>query len=316
MADRNRSAPTILVLSTSLLLAVGLGGCGGDDGAEPIVASGRIEADEVQVASKITGRIEELAVGKGDPVETGQALARLATPELAAQVRQAEAAVAAAETGVVQAQARADVLEHHSVTAEKDLDRMRSLRDAGAATTRQVEAAEDAIEEVRGDLRVARAQVEQARAALAQRQAALETIRASLTEGEVTSPVDGLVLHRLAEPGEVVQAGQPLLVLVDPNALYLEVYVPEDRIARVRLGDAVRVTVDALPDRTFEGSVVEVADKAEFTPRDIHLPEERTRLVFGVRVDLESPEGYLKPGMPADAEIVERSADTGGEPTP
>lgn len=300
------------------LVAAGLllGACGGDPPLGPIQASGRVEADEVRVAAKIAGRIEELTAAEGDGVETGQRVARLATPELAAQVRQAEAAVAAARTAVEQAQARADVLQHHTGTARADVERTRALRDAGAATTRQVEAAEDALEEVRGELRVARAQVDQARAALAERRAAVDAVRASLVEGEVASPIDGLVLHRLAEPGEVVQAGQPLLVLIDPADLYLEVYVPEDRIARVRIGDPARVSVDAFPDRTFAGTVTEVADQAEFTPRDVHLPEERTRLVYGVRVGLENPQGFLKPGMTADAEILARPESEAEAATP
>lgn len=299
------------VVAVGLLLAA----CGGDPAPGPIRASGRIEADEVRLAAKIPGRVEELTVSAGDRVEAGRVLARLATPELAARVRQAEAAVAAARTSVEQAAARADVLEHHLATARADLERMRALRDAGAATTRQVEEAEDGVEEVGGELRVARAQVRQTRAVLAERRAALEAVRASLVENRVTAPMRGLVLHRLAEPGEVVQAGQPVVVLIDPQELDLEVYVAEDRIGRVRVGDPARVTVDAFPERVFAGTVTEVADRAEFTPRDVHLPEERTRLVYGVRVELDNREGFLKPGMTADAEILWRpdAADGGAQ---
>lgn len=296
-----------------LLLIVGLGvGCRQRPPTDPVHASGRVEADEVRIAAKITGRIDELSVDEGDRVEKGQTLARLAIPELEAQLRQAEAAVAAARTSVAQAQARAEVLEHHSGSARADVERLRALRDSGAATTRQLEEADDRLAEVLGELRVARAREEQARATLAERQAAEDVVRVNLDEREIVSPLDGVVLHRLAEPGEVMQAGQPLAVLIDPDRLDLKVYVPEDEVAKVRVGDRVRAVVDAFPDRVFGGEVIEIAEKAEFTPRDVHVPEERTRLVYAVRVRMQNQDGYLKPGMIADAEVLWNEASEGG----
>jgi HlyD family secretion protein len=163
--------------------------------------------------------------------------------------------------------------------------------------------------------------VNQGEADLEAAQATLEVVRTQLAETRVLSPLDGVVLLRLVEEGEVVQPGQPLLIVIDPQELFLKVYVSEEDIGKVRLGSPVRVKVDGFPGRAFEGFVSEVAQRAEFTPRDIHMPEERTQLVFAVKVRIRETEGILKPGMLADAEIHWKekgavSVGNGSRPSP
>ena len=303
----SRKLVAVLGLFLSFLLA-----CSGRRNPDVIYGNGRIEGDEVRVASKVPARIREVLIREGADVEAGQEIARLSTPELQAQLEQAEAAVTAAEAAVAQAETRLSVLEHHAKKARTDFERIRALRETGAASEQRLDQAENALEEIEGERRIAAAQVEQARAALAERKAARRTVAVQVEEGRVTSPIDGVVLLRLVEGGEVVQAGQPLAVVVDPRKLHLEVYVAESEIGKVRIGNPARVEVDAFPDRSFEGVVSEVAERAEFTPRDVHMPDERTRLVFAVRIRLENPDGFLKPGMLADAWIRWRKRDADG----
>jgi multidrug efflux pump subunit AcrA (membrane-fusion protein) len=141
------------------------------------------------------------------------------------------------------------------------------------------------------------AQVEIARAAL-------ETFQVQLGKLTLKAPISGLVLERPVHVGEVAAPGVPLMTLADLDSLSLTIYVPEDQLGRVRLGQPVSVTVDAYPGRTFNGTVTLIASRAEFTPKNVQTREERVNMVFAVKVKLPNSDHALKPGMPADAAIM------------
>jgi multidrug resistance efflux pump len=124
----------------------------------------------------------------------------------------------------------------------------------------------------------------------------------SATE-RVRSPIDGVVLYRAVEPGEVVAPAANLLTIADLTDLTLTVYVPEDRYGRITLGQAYPVTVDSFPGEVFTGTVSYIADKAEFTPRNVQTTASRKTTVFAIRLDLADGGGRLKPGMPADVQF-------------
>jgi len=142
----------------------------------------------------------------------------------------------------------------------------------------------------------ARHQVTEAREALA-------LARARLAEADLRSPVTGLVLHKNAEAGETLNPGISVVTLMDPDDLWLRAYVPETDIGRVKLGQAATISVDAYPGRRFEGAITEIGSEAEFTPKNVQTKKERVNLVFRIKIAVRNPEGVLKPGMPADAEI-------------
>jgi multidrug resistance efflux pump len=144
------------------------------------------------------------------------------------------------------------------------------------------------------------ANVAQARSALEGARAILAGIEMQLARMELTAPADGVVVHRLIEPGELASPGAPLLVLADLDRVTLTVYVPQASLGQVNLGQAVEVTVDAY-DQVFQGEVSHIASKAEFTPSNVQTEAERVHLVFAVRIRLPNPDEALKPGMPADA---------------
>lgn len=145
-------------------------------------------------------------------------------------------------------------------------------------------------------LAAAQAQVEVA-------QGALEVIEAQIAKLVVTSPIDGVVLTRTAEPGEVLVPGAPLLSLLRLDDLTITVYVSEDRYGTIKLGQAASVTVDSFPGEAFEAMVVRIADQAEFTPRNVQTEAGRRTTVFAVELSVTNPEGKLKPGMPADVDF-------------
>jgi len=282
-----------------------------------LAASGRVEGDEVNVASKLAGRIVELPVHEGQQVGRGELIARIDAEELKARLAQAEAAQAAAamregemaqalgaaRSLLAQAEAEAEraAADHRrygrlleeGVVSRSFFDRVEAeYRATGAAR----EAAAGRVREAAAGLAAARAQV---RAGAAQ----VEEVGALLAEAEVVSPIAGTITEKVALEGEVVSVGAPIVVMVDLQAVYLKVYLKEALIGRLRLGDGARVYTDAFPERFFAAHVSEVAKEAEFTPKNVETREERVKLVFGVKLRIENPEGLLKPGLPAAALI-------------
>lgn len=142
---------------------------------------------------------------------------------------------------------------------------------------------------VRGQMQSARAKVKE--------------IEALLEDNKLTAPINGTVINRLAEPGELVAPGRPIVTLIDLSDIYVRVFVAEKEIGRIRLGNPARIAVDAFPGKRFSGQVSEISQQAEFTPKEVHMKDEREKQVFGVKVKIDNPDGYLKPGMPADVKI-------------
>ncbi|SCK20749.1 HlyD family secretion protein [Variovorax sp. HW608] len=179
----------------------------------------------------------------------------------------------------------------------------RAARDKARAASGEVEIRERDVLRLAAERQrvvAARATAEsQAQAALA----AIAEVEAQLADTRLFAPGPGTVMARLAEPGELVAAGRPIATLVDLGDLFVRVYVTERDVGRIRLGDAASVAVDAFPGRVFAGAVSEIAQQAEFTPKEVHMKDEREKLVFAVKVRLAEPQGLLKPGMPADVKI-------------
>jgi HlyD family secretion protein len=189
---------------------------------------------------------------------------------------------------VLKVRAQTSVSEERYYTA---LDYARILQTGPEAQT--VTASQRALDQ-------AKASLTQAQNSIKQAQANLDLIDAQIGKLVVTAPVDGVVLTRAGEPGSVVNAGGTVLVLGRLDELTITVYVPEDRMGEVALGQATKVTVDSFPGETFNAAVTQIADQAEFTPRNVQTVEGRKNTVFAVKLKLGDTSGKLKPGMPAD----------------
>lgn len=168
--------------------------------------------------------------------------------------------------------------------------------------------AEAAVDVARAQLDLLKAgpvpeEVAAAEATLKQAQAALDALQVQREDMTLRAPVDGLVVSRSIEPGEIATPGATLLRLADLDRVKLTIFVPETQIAKVHLGQPVDVAVDAYPDQRFKGEVTFIAYEAEFTPRNVQTQEQRANLVFAVKVALDNPDHLLKPGMPADATL-------------
>lgn len=139
-----------------------------------------------------------------------------------------------------------------------------------------------------------------AKAALAQAQAELDLIDTQIGKLTIVSPIDGIVLEKNIEAGEVAQMGAPVMTVGRLTKLLITVYLPEDAYGAISLGQVAQVTVDSFPGRTFQATVTRIADQAEFTPRNVQTVEGRRNTVFAIELSIDNPESLLKPGMPAD----------------
>lgn len=259
-----------------------------------IQANGRIEGDTILIASKYPGRITRLAVREGDSVTPGQVLVTLEDTQARAKAEQAAQAAASARMQMLAARGQAE-------QAARDAERFNALLKDGTATRREWEQANLALDVAQRTLSAARAQYEAARHA----QSEAESVVRDLT---LEAPGGGIVTARFREQGEVVAAGSPILSIVDPDRLYLQVYVPEVLIGKVRLGLPARIYFDAFPDAPASAVVRYISSRAEFTPKEVQTPDERVKLVFAVRLYLTgNPEHRISPGLPADAVIRWRS---------
>lgn len=267
-------------------------------------------------------------------VEAAATAIRLAQEESQAWIGEAQAALEAARARLRQAEAdqekaakdyaRAQGLFARQVIATQQLDAAKATdavaRAAVEAAQEQVTQAEQSVQRAMAShvtialrrqeahtatarLTEALAAVEIARAQLQTAEASVQLAQANLNDTRVVAPFTGTVLTRLVEEGEVVAPGTPLLTLVDLTQLHAKVYVAEADLGKIKLDDAARVYTDAFPQRAFAASVAQIAQQAEFTPRDVHMPDERAKLVFAVKLALRNPQGILKPGMPVDARI-------------
>jgi multidrug resistance efflux pump len=198
----------------------------------------------------------------------------------------------------------ADLLEQRAQLAvaqeryDTAVDRLNALL-IGADSLR-VELAAASLAQAQANLAQAETKVTQAQAAIDQAQAQLDLLDVQMSKLVVSAAVDGVVLSRSIEPGEVVQAGAVALTLARLDQLTITVYLPEDRYGEVDLGEAAEVRVDSFPDRVFTASVRRIADQAEFTPRNVSTDSGRRTTVFAIELSVDDPAGQLKPGMPAD----------------
>lgn len=274
-----------------------------------IAVSGRIEGDEAAVSPKTSGRIRELTVREGDSVEAGALIAILDDEQVRAREQQAEAMVRQAEARLATAEAQLAQAEASYAQARWDRDAFATLFQRGLIAEQQARQAENNERTQAAMVVAAKRQVSAAQADADRARAQLEEARANRQDLRVVAPFAGTVATRTAEPGEVVTAGTPVITLIDLGQVYLRAFVPEGQIGRVRLGQPARVYLDSAPTQPIEAVVSRVDPQATFTPENTYFREERVKQVVGVKLQLRGAEGFAKPGMPADGEILAEGSE-------
>jgi len=268
-----------------------------------LYGNGHVEGREIRIASEVSGRVTEQALTEGTKVSRGQLLVAIDSETNRDQLHAREGELLALRDSSAALDSQITVWTHHLETAAHRYERVKKLAASEVASDEDLEEAENSLREAQGQLDRLQAEQNALGGQIASAEALVNLAQTQLDRTEILAPKNGTVLVRAVEVGEVVQAGQPLGLLVDLDRLELKVYIPEADLGKVQIGNAGRVRVNAFPDRYFDARVARVDDYAQFTPRDIHLPSERTRMVYGVTLALDNPDGRLKPGMPADAWI-------------
>jgi len=304
----------------------------GREADQGVVATGTIEVREADVAPMVPARIVRLAVDEGESVRTGDTLAVLTQSTTRADVAQQEARVRGVEAALREALAGARPQELQRAEAElrmrqveaeraaRDLARIRPLADSGAVSPQSLDAAEaeadaaaarrdaaaEALELLRAGTR--REQVQAARAELASARASLAATKAVAQDLVLLSPVDGIVISRNAEPGEMLATGESVFTLGETASPFVRVYVPTRALPRVKNGQAATAVLDGFPDHPIPGRVVAISPEAEFTPRVALTEDERADLLFGVKVALDDTSGLAHPGLPATVRFAAGAA--------
>ncbi|HPX56759.1 MAG TPA: HlyD family efflux transporter periplasmic adaptor subunit [Syntrophales bacterium] len=308
-----------------------------DDRNKGLVSgNGRIEAVEVDVATKTAGRLKDILVREGDLVSAGQVVATMDTEVLEAQKRQAEAqlkqAASAVETARSQlsqresekaaAQAVVEQREAELGVARKRATRSSTLSYEGASSQQEadddnarVQSAGAAVSAARAQLAAAEAAIATARSGIAGAQSAVEAARATveriqadIKDSALKSPREGRVQYRVAQPGEVLGAGGRVLNLVDLSDVYMTFFLPTAAAGRVAIGTEVRLVLDAAPQYVIPANVSFVANVAQFTPKTVETASEREKLMFRIRAQipvdlLRKHITYVKTGLPGMAYI-------------
>jgi HlyD family secretion protein len=318
------------IMKYYLFFALAMGfmlGCGPKENPNEITASGTIEAIDVNVAAKVPAQITTLYIDDGTPVDSGSLIAAQDRSALDIQLRAAQAAVdqaraqltlteqgsrtediQSAEQGVTQA-------ETNRKLEADELDRARNLLAGGAGTKEQLDQENTKFQVAQSQLSQAEANLAKTRhlarpedvsSALAhvnQLEATRDEIQKSIDDSYITSPLKGIVTHKVAEQGELVEGGSTVATVTDLSSVYLMIYLTEEELPHVKLGQKADVKVDGLPNKSFVGTVTYISPEAEFTPKDIQTKDDRVKLVFGVKVEIPNPTGELKKGLPADATV-------------
>lgn len=310
-------------------------GCREQADPNVIRLNGTLEAPNVDLAPKVTGRVLEVLVREGDRVKAGDLLVKFDIGETAIAVDRDRA-------GVASAQARAKDLEAGSRQREvsaaqgevndrgaaldlarKELERQQYLLSRKVGTERDLDRARTDVERAEAALKIARDKLQltregsrtwqtaQARTEVTRAEAQLRQSETVAGEAELRAPADAIIVHRIAEPGLLVAGGQPALTLAFTDRLYVRTFIPEPQLGKVKQGGAAEVVVDAFPGRTFPARISEISPRAEFTPKAVETREERVNLVFASKVDLTN--GWKEPLVPGQpAEVIVRLQPAGG----
>ena len=249
--------------------------------------NGRIEATQIDVSAKYPGRLEEVTVKEGDEVMAGQVLARISSPEYEAQLRGAQSEVLKAKQASAEADAQIARSKSDVTLASADLARGRELVDKGWLTRQVFDQRVAKSESADAELRAAEAGREQAQFAIKTAESDVERLQAVLADLVLVAPRNGRVQYQIAHTGEVIAAGSRVLTILDLNDVYMTIYLPAAEAGPLALGDEARIIVDPLPQFVVPSNISFVAADAQFTPKYVETTEERQKLMFRIKLQVD-----------------------------
>ena len=251
-----------------------------------VFGNGRVEAVQVDIATKYAGRIKEILVSEGDLVEQGQVLAKMDTDELEASLAQAQARIAEAEESVHQSEALLVERESEFQLASQQFDRATQLYEKKVTTRDEYDQQKSRRDVAKAAIEAARANVNTMRRSVDAAKAGTKQIEVQISDAVLTSPVQGRVLYQLAENGEVLSGGGKVLTLLDLSDIYMEIFLPSRDVARIAIGAEARIVLDVAPGYAGAAKVSFVSPEAQFTPKQVETADERDKLMFRVKVQV------------------------------
>lgn len=252
-----------------------------------VKSNGRVEATEVDVAAKYPGRLATLKVDEGDEVTAGQVVGTISSPETEAQLREAQAQVLKAKHSLAEAIANITQRNSDLTFARTDYERGKALLQNGTITQQTVDQRRNRFESAEAAYVAANAQRDEAEASIKAAEADVERLQSILVDLVLVSPRSGRVQYRLARAGEVISAGQRILTILDLNDVYMTIYLPAGEAGKLTLGDEARVIGDPLPQYIIPATISFVATEAQFTPKSVETAEEREKLMFRVKLQID-----------------------------
>ena len=315
------------ILSISSLLTFLLFGCNGNNHGL-IEASGNIEATNIVVSSQVAGKVTQILKDEGNQVNQGDTVIIIDTETYKLKLDEALASreYAQAQYNLLKEGARSqdikqaeDNLKQAQVSfdlAEQDKQRMDNLFESQTITKKQhddavanyeialarLNSAKENLDKMKNLARPE--ELKQAEANLNKAIANVNLLQKNLSDCFVISPSSGFITKKFVEVGETAGIMSSLFQVADLSKVELVIYIPETELGLVKLGQKAEISVDTFPGKTFNGKVAYISPQAEFTPKNIQTQEERTKLVFAVKIKIDNPEFELKDGMPADAVII------------
>jgi HlyD family secretion protein len=249
-------------------------------------ANGRIEAEQVQIATKLPGRVVEIRADEGDLVEAGAVLARMDDAELQAQLRGAKAQADRALHAKMQVQATIAQRQSERALAQQEYQRALILHDKGYFPTEKLDQRRSELNVAEAGYNAALAGLDDAAAAIDVAEAEVVRLESLIADTVLKAPVSGRVQYRLAQPGEVMAAGSPVLTLLDLTDVYMTVFLPASAAGPLALGSEARLVLDPVPQYVIPATVSFVASEAQFTPKTVETAEERDKLMFRVKLSI------------------------------
>ena len=253
--------------------------------------NGRIEADQIDIATKVPGRVAEIRVNEGQLVQPGEVLAVMDTRELEAQLARAEADAARAASQVEEVRALIEQRRAERTLAEEEFTRATELAERGVNSQAVADTAKTRLATSEAALNAALAMLNTSERGVDAALALVTQYETQIADATLTAPVLGRILYRLSQPGEVLGGGGKVITLLDLSQVYMEMFLPADEAMRTGLGAEARIRLDSIP-YAIPAYVSFVSPEAQFTSKQVETAEEREKLMFRVKVRL--PEELVK----------------------
>ncbi len=252
-----------------------------------VSGNGRIEADEIDIATKFAGRVAELMADEGSSVTAGQVVARMDTRDLQASLQKAQAQVKQAQRALDEAHANVEQRRAQLDLAQQELNRTQSLLTSGFATRELFDQRQQQVNSANAMLSAANARVRVTEHVLEAAGHDVDLLQVNIADNTLVAPRDGRIQYRIANIGEVLPAGGKVFTMLDLANVYMDIYLPTADTGKAKIGDSARIVLDAYPNIAIPAKVSFISDQAQFTPKAVETKSERDKLMFRVRVRVD-----------------------------